>query len=109
MCLGTLSEYCLLGTVINTANSSIAATDKRIRGLVSDLHDLLRDLHVAVHVKRVATVAGKIMSLSNCTGNVMRLMSRNLYSLINSALTWFDFVKLSKEVVIELVFWRENL
>ena len=98
-----------LGTVINTANSSIAATDKRIRGLVSDLDDLLRDLHVAVHVKRVATVAGKIMSLSNCIGNVTRLMSRNLYSLINSASTWFDFVKLSKEVVIELVFWRENL
>ena len=36
-------------------------------------------------------------------------MSRNLYSLINSASTWFDFVKLSKEVVIELAFWRENL
>lgn len=49
-----------LGTVINTANSSIAATDKRIRSLVSDLHDLLRNLHVAVHVKRVATLAGKI-------------------------------------------------
>ena len=39
----------------------------------------------------------------------MRLMFRNLYSLINSASTWFDFVKLSKEVVIELVFKRENL
>ena len=98
-----------LGTVINTANSSSAAPDKRIQGLVSDLDDLLRDLHVAVHVERVATVAGKIMSLSNCIGNVTRLMSRNLYSLINSASTWFDFVKLSKEVVIELVFWRENL
>ena len=76
---------------------------------MSDLDDPLCDLHVAVHVKRVATVAGKIMSLSNCIGNVTRLMSRNLYSLINSASTWFDFVKLSKEVVIELVFWRENL
>ena len=77
---------------------------------MSDLDDLLRDLHVAVHVKRVATVAGKIMSLSNCIGNVTRLMSRNnLYSLINSASTWFDFVKLSKEVVIELVFWQENI
>ena len=54
-----------LGTVINTANSSIAATDKRIQSLASDLDDLLRDSHVAVHVKRVATVAGKIISLSN--------------------------------------------
>ena len=31
----------LLGTVINTANSSVAATDKRIQSLVSDLDDLL--------------------------------------------------------------------
>ena len=36
-------------------------------------------------------------------------MPRNLYSLINSASTWFDHVKLSKEVLIELSFWRENL
>jgi len=72
-----------LGTVINTANSSVAATDKRIESLVSDGHDLLRDLHVAVHVKRVTTISGRIISLSNCIGNVTTLMSRNLYSLIN--------------------------
>ena len=94
-----------LGTVINIANSSIAATDKRIRGLVSDLDDLLRDLHVAVHVKRVATVAGKIVTLQL----YWKCNEIDVYSLINSASTWFDFVKLSKEVVIELVFWRENL
>ena len=47
-----------LGTVINTANSSVAATDKRIESLASDLDGLLCDSHVAVHVKRVATAAG---------------------------------------------------
>ena len=86
-----------IGTVINTANSSIAATDKRIESLVGDLNDLLHDSHLAVHVKRIAAVAGKIISLVNCVGNVARLMSRNLYSLINSISTWFDYVHLSEE------------
>ena len=98
-----------IGTVINTANSSIAATDKRIESLVGDLNDLLHDSHLAVHVKRIAAVAGKIISLVNCVGNVARLMSRNLYSLINSISTWFDYVHLSEEVVMELKFWQENV
>jgi len=98
-----------LGTVIDTANSLIAATDRRIESLLSDVNNLLRGMNFPVHVKRVASVAGKIISLSNCVGNVARLMSRNLYSLINSSLSWSDYVKLSDEVVTELKFWQENL
>ena len=88
MCWEPCQSIVWLGTVINTTNSSIAATDKRIESMMSDLDDLLRDSHVAVYVKRVATVAGKIFSLSNCVGNITRLMSRNLYSLIYFASTW---------------------
>ena len=98
-----------LGTVIDTANSTIAATDKRIESLLCDLNDILRDLHFSVHVKRISTIAGKIISLSNCIGNVTRLMSKNLYSLINSTSTWCDYVQLNEEAVIELKFWQENL
>ena len=98
-----------LGTVINTVDSSVAATDKRIESLLGDINDLLRDSHLSVHVKRIAKVAGKIISLTNCVGNVTRLMSRNLYSLINSTSTWFDHVFLSDAVVMELKFWQENV
>ena len=98
-----------LGTVINTVDSSVAATDKRIESLLGDINDLLRDSHLSVHVKRIAKVTGKIISLTNCVGNVTRLMSRNLYSLINSTSTWFDHVFLSDEVVMELKFWQENV
>ena len=97
-----------LGTLINTADSTIAATDKRISSLLVDLNDLLRNKQRAIHVKRIATVAGKIISLSNCVGNVAKLMSRNLYALLNSAQSWFDHVQISEDVVIELKFWREN-
>lgn len=109
MCLGTLSDIVWLGTVIDTANSTIAATDKRIESLLCDLNDILRDSRLSVHVKKIAPVAGKIISLSNCVGNVTRLMSRNLYSLINSASAWSDYVQLNGEAVIELKFWQENL
>ena len=109
MCLGTLSDIVWLGTVIDTANSTIAATDKRIESLLCDLNDILRDSRLSVHVKKIAPVAGKIISLSNCVGNVTRFMSRNLYSLINSASAWSDYVQLNGEAVIELKFWQENL
>ena len=95
MCLGTLSDMVWLGTVIDTANSTIAATDKRIESLLCDLNDILRDSRLSVHVKKI--------------GNVTRFMSRNLYSLINSASAWSDYVQLNGEAVIELKFWQENL
>ena len=85
-----------MGPVIDTANSTIAATDKRIESLLCDLNDILRDLHLSVHVKRIATVAGKIIALSNCVENVTRLMSKNLCSLINSTSAWSDYVQLFK-------------
>ena len=94
-----------MGTVIDTASSTIVATDERIESLLCDLNDILHDSHLSVHIKRIATVAGKIISLSNCVGNVTRLMSRNLYSLINSTSAWSDYVQLNEEAVIELKFW----
>ena len=69
--------------VIDKANSTIAATDKRIESL-HDLNEIFCDSHLSVLVKRIATVVGKTISLSNCVRNETRLMSRNLYSLINS-------------------------
>ena len=98
-----------LGTILNTAKCSIAATDKRIESLTSDLKSLLNDSLLHIHVKKVAVVAGKIISLSHCVGNVTRLMSRNLYSVISSTLTWKDYVQLTDEAIVELHFWHNNV
>ena len=98
-----------LGTILNTSNCTIAATDKRIDGLLSDLEEVLSSVDNLFHVKKIAAVGGKIISLGNCVGNVTRLMTRNLYSVINSSSSWYDYVKLTDDAILELKFWRENV
>ena len=93
-----------LGVVINTINSTISATAKTIHSLESDIENLM-----LFHVKRIATIAGKIISFGNCIGNVTRLMSRNLYVLINSSRSWKDNVYLNERAINNLKFWKNNV
>lgn len=98
-----------LGTVINTSQCVIKATDKRIDSLINDLSSLLcseRSLH---QVRKLASVCGKIISLGNCVGNVTRLMTRNTFLVINSTADWNSLVSLTPECLHELNFWKNNL
>ena len=69
-----------LGTVINSAASQIGATVKPIMSLQDDLTPSVTSL-----VSQFASLL--VLSLGNCVGNVSRLMTRNLFALINSAST----------------------
>lgn len=60
-------------------------------------------------VRKLASVCGKIISLSSCVGNVSRLMSRNLFAVINTVPTWNSFVRPSSEALDELNFWKSNV
>lgn len=53
-----------LGTVINTADSILAATGKRVSSRLANINNLLGGNQRPIHVKRIAVVAGKIISLS---------------------------------------------
>ena len=98
-----------LGAVLNTSTSEISATDKRINSLQEDLAALLAFSSSCHPVRKLASVCGKIISLGSCVGNVSRLMSRNLFAVINTAPTWFSYVRLSSEAPDELNFWKFNL
>lgn len=74
-----------LGSVINMATSRIAATDERIMSLQDVLNSILSVSSVRIPVRKLASVCGKIISLAYCVGNVSRLMTRNLFAVINSA------------------------
>jgi ribonuclease HI len=54
-------------------------------------------------------VCGEIISLGNCVGNVTRLMTRNLFSVIHSRSSWSSFVKLTSDARVELRFWKCNV
>ena len=98
-----------LGTVLNTSTSEISATVKRINSLHHDLATILAASPPCHPVRKLASVCGKIISLGNCVGNVCRLMTRNLFAVINSAPTWNACVHLSSEALSELNFWKSNV
>ena len=56
-----------LGTVIDTSQCVISATDARIQSLSEDLSLLLDSTHPSLcQVRKLASVCGKIISLWNC-------------------------------------------
>ena len=76
-----------LGTVIGTSQCIISETDTRIQFLTEDLSFLLDSTHPTLYqVRKLASVCGKIISLGNCVGNVARLMTRNIFAVINRLL-----------------------
>ena len=78
-----------LGVVLDTTDGTIKATDERIEKLNAGLVELVScQPPQKVHVKRVATVTGQITSLSPCVGYVARIMTRFLFSVVNSARSW---------------------
>ena len=89
-----------LGTVINKAASQIGATVKPIMNLQDDLNSIRS---VSSLVSQFASLL--VLSLGNCVGSVSWLMTRNLFTLINSASTWSSYVQLSSK----LTFWKPNV
>ena len=99
-----------LGVHLNTLDGTIRAMDERIAKLPLDLAALSSYKYSsAVHVKRVASVAGQIISLSSCVGSVARIMTRFLFSVVNSAVSWDSEVFLSNDSLCEIEFWSNNV
>ena len=72
-----------LGSVINTIQGTIAATEQRMRKLLNCIY-LLSDCksHV-VKAKDLASFIGMIISLFPFVGNVAYIMTRSLYQVLN--------------------------
>lgn len=99
-----------LGVTLNTQDATISATEKRISSILADLDTLLSQaVHSFVHVKSVASLCGKIISLGNCVGSVTRLMTRRLFAVIHSRCSWNSFVQITSDAMVELRFWKYNI
>ena len=102
-----------LGVVLNTIDGSVQATNERIVKLTCDLGSLQtlssQQSVPQVHVKRVTSVAGQIISLSCCVESVTRIMTRHLFSVVNSASSWDCNVFLTDDSISEINFWANNV
>ena len=58
--------------------------EKRINKLTSALRNILQTNQEYMRVKDLASVVGQVISLEMAVGNVVSLMPRSAYSLINS-------------------------
>ena len=99
-----------LGVHLNTLDGTIRAMDERITKLSQDLAAFSSyKTSSVVDVKRVVSVAGQIISLSSCMGSVACIMTRFLFSVVNSAVSWDSEVFLSNDSLCEIEFWFNNV
>ena len=68
----------------------------------------LQNSHSA-SAKQIASVVGRIISMSIALGPVARLMTRSLYSLLNSRHSWYETLCIIPEAHEELQFWYESI
>lgn len=100
-----------LGLVWNFSEGKVYIVEERVRKLCKCIEDLLRDLRSnrLVHVKRLACIAGQVISMQAAVGKAAMLKSRELYKCINYRASWDAPVLVSTEAESELLFWLRNI
>ena len=96
-----------LGFIINLAEGCFSVPNDKLVRLKSSGLSLM---HLSrVHIRAVASVVGRIMSMSLALGPIARLRTRALYADINQCLSWRAYVDLSEDSKSELCFWQGNV
>ena len=57
----------------------------------------------------LASVIGRIMSMSLALGSLARMMTRSMYAVLNARSSWCHQVLLTPEALEELAFWLNNI
>ena len=78
---------------------------------VEELQALLKSMPdcEVVPARWLASVIGKIKSMSLALGTVTRMMTRNLYVVLNKSVSWYQVVSLTQEALQEVKFWLTEL
>ena len=78
---------------------------------INALKDVIAGLQgqQSVSAKQIACVIGKIISMSIALGSVSRLMTRDLYALLNSRHSWFEKLTINPAAKQELTFWYKGI
>ena len=62
-----------------------------------------------IPAKGLASLTGKIISISMALGPVARLMTRSLYALINTRQTWCELLNIIEGAKEEIQFWLTKI
>lgn len=97
-----------LGFIVDLSQGKLEVPVRKIEQL-QQLLKTVRLNHDKLPAKMLASVIGKIISMSPALGTVARFMTRSLYSVLNSRHYWCDHLVLTTEAITEVQFWIDNL
>ena len=96
-----------LGFDLNLEQGVISIPEGKIASLKSQLDQAVATS--CVKARQLASIIGKIIAMSLAVGPVSRLMTRSMYSLLNSRQYWCQVLALNTEVLEEMYFWLQNI
>ena len=96
-----------LGFSLDLSQGTVSVPDHKIEALRNTLAAILGK--GAIPAKLIASIVGKIISMSIALGPVARLMTRSLYALLNHRKSWFQRLTITAEARTELSFWSKSL
>ena len=96
-----------LGFLINTENMHFEVPERKIEKIL----DLLRtELQANItSARRVARIAGQLVSMSIAIGPLAHLLSKQMHKFIESRPSWDRLTILPTEVESGMKFWEENI
>ena len=96
-----------LGFVIDLSQGLIEVPRDRLTAVACKLQRVCQ-LEL-VPAKQLASVVGSITSMGLAIGSVSRFMTRSLYTLLNTGLSWWEMLEVTPEARQELEFWKACL
>lgn len=94
--------------VIDTIQCKMFVTEKRVNKVKESIGNIAK-INTCVKVKMLAAVAGQMISMAMAIGPVCRLMTRSIYTCIESRRSWWGLVFIDEKVLTELLFWLNNI
>ena len=96
-----------LGFDLDLGQGCISVPAKKVESLKTNLVLALKQPNL--RAKFIASLVGKIISMSLALGPVDRFMTRALYSVLETRRAWCDILSVPPEAREELLFWVESL
>ena len=96
-----------LGFVVDLALGQIEVPQDKLLSLQSRLQQAIQC--PKIRARSLASIVGKIISMSLAFGPVSRFMTRSLYAVLEHRVAWCDMLTLSSEALQELTFWATSL
>ncbi len=99
-----------LGMSWNSAYGSLSILDRRVSDVLKSIDDLIGGFPVT-SARKLASVAGKLMSLYPVVGKVAQLRTRFLYTEVVKRTHWDWKFSLNSDngLIDELFFWKQNV